>query len=148
VSEQGRPKKRFGQHFLKDPNTARIVASGVTKDDVVLEIGPGRGFLTTFLAEHAGLVHAVELDPDVLPSLQGAVGTRDNVIVHEGDALRFDYSALDPAPNRLVANLPYNIASPLVLALLEEVETLRTLRRSAEPRTTRPTPCSLNCWRA
>jgi 16S rRNA (adenine1518-N6/adenine1519-N6)-dimethyltransferase len=128
LSELGPPKKRFGQHFLKDPNTARIVASGVTKDDVVLEIGPGRGFLTTFLAERAGLVHAVELDPDVLPSLRQAVGDRNNVVVHEGDALRFDYSALDPAPNRLVANLPYNIASPLVLALLEELDSLRTLR--------------------
>ena len=128
MSEQGPPKKRFGQHFLKDPNTARIVASGITKDDVVLEIGPGRGFLTDFLAERAGLVYAVELDPEVLPSLRRAVGARNNVIVYEGDALRFDYAALDPAPNRLVANLPYNIASPLVLALLEEVDGLRTLR--------------------
>jgi len=128
VSEQGPPKKRFGQHFLKDPNTARKVASGVTEDDVVLEVGPGRGFLTAFLAERADLVHAVELDPDVLPSLREAVGERDNVRIHEGDALRFDYSGLDPAPNKLAANLPYNIASPLVLRLLEEVETLRTLR--------------------
>jgi 16S rRNA (adenine1518-N6/adenine1519-N6)-dimethyltransferase len=128
VSELGPPKKRFGQHFLKDPNTARIVASGLTKDDVVLEVGPGRGFLTAFLAEKAGLVYAVELDPDVLPSLREAVGEKDNVRIHEGDALRFDYSDLDPAPNKLAANLPYNIASPLVLRLLEEVETLRTLR--------------------
>jgi len=128
LSEQGPPKKRFGQHFLKDPNTARIVASGVTKEDVVLEIGPGRGFLTTFLADRAGLVHAVELDPDVLSSLRQAVGDRNNVVVHEGDALRFDYSALEPAPNRLVANLPYNIASPLVLSMLEDVDSLRTLR--------------------
>jgi 16S rRNA (adenine1518-N6/adenine1519-N6)-dimethyltransferase len=128
LSDQGPPKKRFGQHFLKDPNTARIVASGVTKDDVVLEIGPGRGFLTTFLAERAALVHAIELDPDVLPSLRQAVGDRNNVIVHEGDALSFDYTALDPVPNRLVANLPYNIASPLVLALLEDAGSLRTLR--------------------
>jgi 16S rRNA (adenine1518-N6/adenine1519-N6)-dimethyltransferase len=128
VSEQGPPKRRLGQHFLKDPNTARIVASGVTEDDVVLEVGPGRGFLTAFLAERAGLVHAVELDPGVLPSLREAVGGRDNVIVHKGDALRFDYSSLEPAPTRLAANLPYNIASPLVLRLLEEVDTLRTLR--------------------
>ena len=128
MSGQGLPKKRLGQHFLKDPNTARIVASGVTKDDVVLEVGPGRGFLTAFLAERASLVHAVEFDPDVLPGLREAVGYRDNVLVHEGDALRFDYSVLDPAPNRLVANLPYNIASPLVLRLLEEVESLTTLR--------------------
>ncbi|MBA3617213.1 MAG: 16S rRNA (adenine(1518)-N(6)/adenine(1519)-N(6))-dimethyltransferase, partial [Rubrobacteraceae bacterium] len=79
MSGQGPPKKRFGQHFLKDPNTARIVASGVTEDDVILEVGPGRGFLTAFLAERAGLIHAVELDPDVLPSLRAAVGDRDNV---------------------------------------------------------------------
>jgi 16S rRNA (adenine1518-N6/adenine1519-N6)-dimethyltransferase len=128
VSEPGFPKKRFGQHFLKDPNTARIVASGITEDDVVLEVGPGRGFLTAFLANKAALVHAVELDPDVLPSLREAVGERANVRIHEGDALRLDYSGFDPAPNRLAANLPYNIASPLVLRLLEEVETLRTLR--------------------
>jgi 16S rRNA (adenine1518-N6/adenine1519-N6)-dimethyltransferase len=128
LSEQGPPKKRFGQHFLKDPNTARIVAAGVTKDDVVLEVGPGRGFLTAFLAERAGLVHAIELDPDLLPGLQEAVSGRENVVVHEGDALRFDFTALDPAPNRLVANLPYNIASPLVLALLEELDSLQTLR--------------------
>jgi 16S rRNA (adenine1518-N6/adenine1519-N6)-dimethyltransferase len=128
VSEPGFPKKRFGQHFLNDPNTARIVASGITEDDVVLEIGPGRGFLTAFLADKAALVHAVELDPDVLPSLREAVGERANVRIHEGDALRLDYAGLDPAPNRLAANLPYNIASPLVLLLLEDVETLRTLR--------------------
>jgi 16S rRNA (adenine1518-N6/adenine1519-N6)-dimethyltransferase len=128
LSEQGPPKKRFGQHFLKDPNTARIVASGVTRDDVVLEIGPGRGFLTGFLAERAGLVHAIELDPDVLPTLREAVRGRDNVTVYEGDARRLDYSALAPAPTKLVANLPYNIASPLVLALLEEVDSIRTLR--------------------
>ncbi len=122
------PKKRFGQHFLKDPNTARRVVSGVTDEDVVLEVGPGRGFLTVFLARRANLVHAVEIDPDVLPALREAAGGLRNVRVHEGDALRFDYSRLDPPPNRLVANLPYNVASPLVLRLLEEVEGLKTLR--------------------
>ena len=120
------PKRRLGQHFLKDPNTARVVAAGVTGEDVVLEIGPGHGFLTTFLAQKARLVHAVELDPDVLPALRRAVG--DNVQIHEGDALRFDYDALEPAPNKLVANLPYNVASPLVLILLEEVCHLDSLR--------------------
>jgi 16S rRNA (adenine1518-N6/adenine1519-N6)-dimethyltransferase len=122
------PKKRLGQHFLKDPNTARIVAAGVTEDDVVLEVGPGRGFLTAFLAERARLVHAVEVDPDVLPALREAVRGFASVVVHEGDALRFDYGALDPAPNRLAANLPYNVASPLVLGLLEEVQNLGSLR--------------------
>ena len=122
------PKKRLGQHFLKDPNTARIVASGITCADVVLEVGPGRGFLTNFLAGKARLVHAVELDPDVLPALRLAVEHHPNVIVHEADALAFDYASLRPSPNRLVANLPYNIASPLVLRVLEELENVRSLR--------------------
>ena len=100
----------------------------MTEEDVVLEIGPGRGFLTTFLAQKARLVHAVELDPDVLPALRLALGDHDNVRIHEGDALRFDYGALDPLPNRLVANLPYNVASPLVLKLLEEADYLDPLR--------------------
>jgi 16S rRNA (adenine1518-N6/adenine1519-N6)-dimethyltransferase len=122
------PKKRLGQHFLKDPNTARIVAEGVRRDDVVLEIGPGRGFLTTFLAGRARLVHAVELDPDVMPELRKALRGFGNVVIHEGDALRFDYQSLEPGPNKLVANLPYNVASPLVLMLLEEAQSLGSLR--------------------
>lgn len=123
-----RPKKRLGQHFLTDPNTARIVSSGVTRSDVVLEIGPGRGFLTSVLAEKANLVHAVELDPDVLPALHEAVRHHENVRVYEGDALSFDYGALRPRPNKLVANLPYNLASPLILELLEKAPYLAHLR--------------------
>ena len=122
------PKKRLGQHFLKDPNTARIVAEGVTDDHVVLEVGPGRGFLTAVLAQRVRMVHAVELDPDVLPDLRRVVTDFGNVTIHVGDALRFDYGALHPAPNKLVANLPYNVASPLVLRLLEEVWSLDSLR--------------------
>ena len=113
---------------MKDPNTARIVAQGVTKNDIVLEIGPGRGALTAILAEQAKLVHAVELDSDVLPALQEALGPRPNVLVHEGDALAFRYEALRPRPNKLVANLPYNVASPLVLKLLEGAGFLTELR--------------------
>ena len=122
------PKKRLGQHFLTDPNTARIVAEGVTDDDVVLEVGPGRGFLTAVLAREAKLVHAVEIDPDVLPALGSAVADRDNVRVHEGDALRFDYASLEPLPNKMISNLPYNVASPLVLKLLEEAPYLENMR--------------------
>jgi 16S rRNA (adenine1518-N6/adenine1519-N6)-dimethyltransferase len=122
------PKKRFGQHFLADPNIARIVVRGVEGDDIVLEVGPGRGALTTVLAEKARLVHAVELDPDVLPALQEALEAYQNVLVHEGDALTLDYGSLTPQPNKLVANLPYNVASPLVLRLLEEASFLEELR--------------------
>lgn len=95
---------------------------------MVLEVGPGRGFLTEFLAEKARLVHAVELDPDVLPDLHHFIGGRRNVRVWEADALSFDYAVLEPAPNKMVANLPYNVASPLVLRLLEEAPYLASLR--------------------
>lgn len=122
------PKKRLGQHFLKDPNTARIVAEGATKEDVVLEIGPGRGFLTTFLAERAKIVHAVEFDTDLLHALRETTRDLRNVLIHPGDALSFDYATLDPVPNKLVANLPYNIASPLILKLLEEQNCIKMLR--------------------
>lgn len=124
----GRPKKRFGQHFLSDPNTARIVASGVSGEDVVLEVGPGRGALTAVLAERARLVHAVEVDEGVIPSLREATAGHDNVRIHTGDALSFDYASLSPAPSAMAANLPYNVASPLVLSLLENVNSLRRLR--------------------
>jgi 16S rRNA (adenine1518-N6/adenine1519-N6)-dimethyltransferase len=122
------PKKRFGQHFLTDPNTARIVATGVGPEDVVLEVGAGRGALTTVLADRSRLIHAIEVDEEVLPELRAALADRDNVVVHTGDALDFDYSALDPPPVALAANLPYNIASPLVLGLLERVPGLKRLR--------------------
>ena len=127
-AEPIRPKKHLGQHFLTDPNTARIVAQGIEEDDIVLEIGPGRGALTGVLAERAKLVHAVEVDPDVLPALQEALESYRNIIVHEGDALTFDYSSLRPRPNKLAANLPYNVASPLLLKLLEEAGFLAELR--------------------
>jgi 16S rRNA (adenine1518-N6/adenine1519-N6)-dimethyltransferase len=122
------PKKRLGQHFLTDPNTARIVAEGVAAGDVVLEVGPGRGFLTAVLAREAALVHAVEIDPDVLPALRSALSDRTNVRIYEGDALRFDYASLEPLPNKLIANLPYNVASPLVLKLLEGAPYLENMR--------------------
>ncbi len=128
VSLTGFPKKRLGQHFLRDPNTARIVVAGVGPEDVVLEIGPGRGFLTGFLAGRARLVHAVELDTDLLPPLREKAAGYGNVAVHPGDALTFDYDALRPAPTKLIANLPYNIASPLVLKLLEETERINVMR--------------------
>lgn len=123
-----RPKKRFGQHFLTDPNTARIVAAGVEAGDVVLEVGPGRGALTTVLADRARVVHAVEVDEEVIPELRAALAGRDNVRVYAADALRFDYAALEPPPRAMVANLPYNVASPLVLGVLEDVPGLSRLR--------------------
>ncbi len=109
-------KKAFGQHFLADPNILGVIGrlAELEPDDIVLEIGPGLGVLTTFLADRVKLVHAVEVDRDLEPQLAEAVGARENVQLLFGDALRLDLTALDPTPRKLVANLPYNIATPLI----------------------------------
>ena len=107
-----RPKKQLGQHFLVDENILRVIErlAELDRNDVVLEIGPGRGVLTRFLADRVALVHAVEIDRSLELHLQ----SNERVRVHWGDALRLDLGALDPAPGKLVANLPYNVATPIV----------------------------------
>jgi 16S rRNA (adenine1518-N6/adenine1519-N6)-dimethyltransferase len=110
-----RPKKQLGQHFLADENIVTVIErlAELGSDDVVLEIGPGLGVLTRRLADRAGYVHAVELDRSLEPHL-AELAARDNVDLHWGDALALDLAALDPAPTKLVANLPYNVATPIV----------------------------------
>ncbi|HVY47990.1 MAG TPA: 16S rRNA (adenine(1518)-N(6)/adenine(1519)-N(6))-dimethyltransferase RsmA [Minicystis sp.] len=112
------PRKSLGQHFLVDDNILRVIErlADLQADDVVLEVGPGLGVLTRFLAERVAHVHAVELDRRLEPHLAGI----DRVDVHWGDALRLDLSRLDPPPHKLVANLPYNVATPLVAESLKE----------------------------
>jgi 16S rRNA (adenine1518-N6/adenine1519-N6)-dimethyltransferase len=112
-----RARKDLGQHFLVDENILRVIErlAELSHDDVVLEIGPGRGMLTRFLAERVALVHAVEIDR----SLESYLPTSENVQLHWGDALRLDLGALDPPPRKLVANLPYNVATPIVVESLD-----------------------------
>ena len=107
-----RPKKELGQHFLVDQNVLGVIGrlAELEPEDVVLEIGPGLGVLTRYLAERVAHVHAVELDRRLEEHLVGI----PNATVHWGDALRLDIGRLDPPPRKLVANLPYNIATPLV----------------------------------
>ena len=118
------PKKRFGQHFLADENILGVIGrlAELEPEDVVLEIGPGLGGLTRYLAARVAHVHAVELDRSlgrhltVLP---------ENVDLHWGDALVLDLAGFSPTPTKLVANLPYNVATPIVvesLAGLPELE--------------------------
>ena len=116
-------KKSFGQHFLADPNILGVIGrlAELETDDIVLEIGPGLGVLTTFLADRVSLVHAVEVDRELESHLTGAIGDRENVRLVFGDALRLDLAALAPAPRKLVANLPYNIATPLIAESLTGV---------------------------
>jgi 16S rRNA (adenine1518-N6/adenine1519-N6)-dimethyltransferase len=107
-----RAKKALGQHFLVDDNILRVIGrlAELGSDDVILEIGPGTGALTRFLADRVAFVHAVEMDESLARQLPHAT----NVAVHVGDALALDLAALDPAPDKFVANLPYNVATPLV----------------------------------
>jgi 16S rRNA (adenine1518-N6/adenine1519-N6)-dimethyltransferase len=106
------PRKSLGQHFLVDENILGVIERLAALDpaDVVLEIGPGLGVLTRFLAERVAHVHAAEVDRRLEPHLTGIPRTD----VHWGDALRLDVAALEPPPGKLVANLPYNIATPVV----------------------------------
>jgi 16S rRNA (adenine1518-N6/adenine1519-N6)-dimethyltransferase len=110
------PRKELGQHFLVDGNILGVIGrlADLGPDDVVLEIGPGHGVLTRYLGEHVAHVHAVEIDRSLAPSLAGIPRTT----VHLGDALRLDLAGLVPPPGKLVANLPYNVATPIVVESL------------------------------
>jgi 16S rRNA (adenine1518-N6/adenine1519-N6)-dimethyltransferase len=121
-----RPKKALGQHFLADENILGVIErlAELSADDVVLEIGPGLGVLTRRLADHAGHLHTVEVDRSLAPAL-AELGARPNVDLHWGDALQLDLARLDPAPTKLVANLPYNVATPLVAESLDGLPSLR-----------------------
>jgi 16S rRNA (adenine1518-N6/adenine1519-N6)-dimethyltransferase len=120
-----RPKKQLGQHFLADGNILGVIGrlAELGEGDVVLEIGPGLGVLTRYLAEHVAHVHAVELDRSLEPHLAD-VAFQANVDVHWGDALALDLAALRPAPTKLVANLPYNVATPIVAESLAGLPSL------------------------
>ncbi|HEV7641699.1 MAG TPA: 16S rRNA (adenine(1518)-N(6)/adenine(1519)-N(6))-dimethyltransferase RsmA [Gaiellaceae bacterium] len=106
------PKKSLGQHFLVDDNILEVIGrlAELEPTDVVLEVGPGLGVLTRYLAERVGFIHAAEVDRRLWAHLDGI----PNTDVHWGDALRLDIAALDPPPRKLVSNLPYNIATPVV----------------------------------
>jgi len=122
-----RAKKQFGQHFLADENILGVIGrlAELDESDVVLEIGPGLGVLTTYLADRVAHVHAIELDRSLEPRLREALARRDNVELHFGDALSFQLEALEPAPTKLVANLPYNVATPIVVESLERLPEVR-----------------------
>jgi 16S rRNA (adenine1518-N6/adenine1519-N6)-dimethyltransferase len=127
-----RPTKRLGQNFVTDPNTVRriVAAARVTPDDVVLEVGPGLGSLTLALLPHVRHVLAVELDPvlaDQLPRTvqERAPGLAGRLTVVHADALRI--TELPIEPTALVANLPYNVAVPVVLHLLEAFPSLASV---------------------
>jgi 16S rRNA (adenine1518-N6/adenine1519-N6)-dimethyltransferase len=111
------PKKALGQHFLVDENILGVIGRLAELDpsDVVLEVGPGLGVLTRYLAERVEWVHAAEIDRSLEPGLRGIQRTT----IHWGDALALEPETLDPPPEKLVSNLPYNVATPLVVESLD-----------------------------
>jgi 16S rRNA (adenine1518-N6/adenine1519-N6)-dimethyltransferase len=126
-----RPTKQRGQNFVIDANTVRRIVrvSGVTGDDVVLEVGPGLGSLTLALLEHAARVVAVEIDPVLAGALPATIAAyaparADRVEVVEADAMRVR-ELPGPPPTALVANLPYNVSVPVLLHLLALLPSLR-----------------------
>jgi 16S rRNA (adenine1518-N6/adenine1519-N6)-dimethyltransferase len=116
------PSRALGQNFLADPNTARRITriGDVDATTQVLEIGPGLGSLTLALADTGARVHALELDRHLIAVLHEVMVGRDNVTIEHGDALTYDYAArLGAGPWACVSNLPYNVATPVVVRLLE-----------------------------
>ena len=122
------PKKDLGLHFLVDENILGVIGrlARLSPGDVVLDVGPGLGILTRYLAARTATVHAVELDRGLEPHLASAFDGHENVRLHFADALALDLGALRPQPTKLVANLPYSIATPLVVESLHRLPAVET----------------------
>lgn len=124
------PRKRFGQHFLKDHSVLREILNclALQKTDRVVEIGPGQGALTTYLLDDLNHLDAVELDRDLVTFLQHQFDPK-KLTIHAEDALNFSYSSLSKTPSdlRIVGNLPYNISTPLLFKLFSEIHCIRDM---------------------
>jgi 16S rRNA (adenine1518-N6/adenine1519-N6)-dimethyltransferase len=116
---------RLGQNFLADPNLLDAIVrdAELSADDVVLEVGAGEGVLTERLADAARHVHAVELDCGLEAAL-APLAARPGVDLHWADAMKLDFARLDPPPSAMVANLPYSVATPVLLRTIEELPSL------------------------
>ena len=122
-----RPNRELGQNFLVDSNILDVIGrlAELEADDVVLEVGGGLGVLSEYLAERTKHVHVVELDRGLEPALRDALDPHANTTLHLADAVKLDLDALDPAPNKVVANLPYGVAATVILRTIE-LETVDT----------------------
>lgn len=116
------PRKRFGQHFLQDKQVIQRIVDVIapTPDQHIVEIGPGQGAMTLPLLKRIGALEVVELDRDLIPMLKSRCADKGNLVIHQADALEFDFGQLatDDRPLRVVGNLPYNISTPLIFHLL------------------------------
>ncbi|MGN6587805.1 MAG: 16S rRNA (adenine(1518)-N(6)/adenine(1519)-N(6))-dimethyltransferase RsmA [Solirubrobacterales bacterium] len=117
---------RLGQNFLADPNLLDAIVrdAELAPGDVVLEVGAGEGVLSERLAAAATHLHTVEIDRGLEPALE-PVAALPNVELHWGDAMKLDLDSLRPRPTAMVANLPYSVATPLILRTIEQLQTLK-----------------------
>ena len=123
-----RPKRDLGQNFLIDSNLLDVIAraAALGPDDVVLEVGGGLGVLSEHLAERVAHVHVVEVDRSLEPALRDALDAHPNTTLHLADAVKLDLAALDPAPTKVVANLPYGVAASVILRTIAELPQVTT----------------------
>lgn len=126
-----RPRKRFGQNFLRDPGVTFAILSAIDAKlgQHIVEIGPGRGALTGPLLESGARVDVVELDRDLVAFLGKEYSEHENLCIHSGDALRFGFATLCEAHEklRIVGNLPYNISTPLLFHLLDQADVIQDM---------------------
>jgi 16S rRNA (adenine1518-N6/adenine1519-N6)-dimethyltransferase len=122
-----RPNRELGQNFLIDDNILDVIGRAAELDeaDIVLEVGGGLGVLSEYLAPRVAHLHVVEVDRKLAPALDDALGPFGNVTLHLADAVRMDFAALDPAPTKVVANLPYGVAATVLLKSIEELPDAR-----------------------
>jgi 16S rRNA (adenine1518-N6/adenine1519-N6)-dimethyltransferase len=118
-----RPKRELGQNFLIDDNILDVIGRAAELDvnDVLLEVGGGLGVLSEYLAPRVAHLHVVEVDEALTEALEDATGPFPNVTLHFGDAVRLHLGGLDPAPTKVVANLPYGVAATVILKSIEEL---------------------------
>jgi 16S rRNA (adenine1518-N6/adenine1519-N6)-dimethyltransferase len=123
-----RPKRDLGQNFLIDSNLLDVIARAAALDeaDVVLEVGGGLGVLSEHLAARVAHVHVVELDRALEPALRDALDAHPNATLHLADAVKLDLAALDPAPTKVVANLPYGVAASVILRTISDLPGVTT----------------------
>jgi 16S rRNA (adenine1518-N6/adenine1519-N6)-dimethyltransferase len=123
-----RPRKRFGQHFLTASETIEQIVAAIAPQpgETIVEIGPGQAAITAPLADLATNLHAIEFDRDLVSALRNRFAERENVIIHEADALNFDFTGLGNNL-RIVGNLPYNISTPLLFHLLRFKDVIKDM---------------------
>jgi 16S rRNA (adenine1518-N6/adenine1519-N6)-dimethyltransferase len=123
VSTRSPRQRELGQNFLVDRNILDVIErlASLSDSDVVLEVGGGPGVLSERLAARAAHVHVIEVDRRVEPRLREALAPFSNVTLHMGDALALDLASLQPAPGKMIANLPYGVAATVVLRTIDEL---------------------------